>query len=300
MEDRHASDEAIGKFKSIDDKDHGMHLIRVFPKRSVSVTPIEPAVGPAMVKSLDEDVADAKVNNVLMGHRLKQLTLLGLAEFLCDLFPILQAGLKGKKSLSGGSEPEPLQLRAFDSLDELQATWTQGFQAWKEMLAETKAITSETKAKLLELMALMESQTSATRFVEMRQKVEHFAVDDRNPAAKGLAQKERKLKKSHVCTFCVILCQNAFAYRFALPVLDFGTSHNLQENLEIFSTLAHVWNMATLYKEPRFCYDVLRIEDLFDRWKSGKYTFKSVREQQAPEISKIQTKFTSFKICVLC
>ena len=216
MEDRHASDEAIGKFKSIDDKDHGMHLIRVFPKRSVTpiASPIEPALGPGMVKSLDEDVADAKVCNVLMGHRLKQLTLLGLAESLCALFPILQAGLKGKKSLSGGYEPEALQLRAFDSLDELQATWTQGFQAWKEMLSETKAITSETKAALLDLMALMESQTSTTRLVEMRQKVEHFAVDDRNPVAKGLAQKERKLKKSHVCTFCVILSRDAVAYRF--------------------------------------------------------------------------------------
>ena len=196
LEDRHASDGAIGKFKSIDDKDHGMHLIRVFPKRSQVDHPIElPETA-----TVDEEVADLQVDNVLaMGKNLDLYSMLGLCEFLSTLLPILQAGSKGKKLLKDGSEPEQLQLRAFESLEELQEFWKRAFKALKAMLSETKTVSSETKSAFLVLMDLMEEQSKSEERLkssaEMRQMIEQFAVDDRNPAAKGLLEKECELKK---------------------------------------------------------------------------------------------------------
>ena len=196
-EDRHASDGAIGKFKSIDDKDHGMHLIRVFPKRSPETShPVE--LGERA--TVDEEVADVQVDNALaMGKHLDLYSMLGLCEFLSTLLPILQAGSKGKKLLNAGLEPERLQLRAFESLEELQEFWKRGFKALKTMLSEKRTVSSETKSAFLILMDLMEEQSKSEErsksSAEMRQMIEQFAVDDRNPAAKGLLEKECELKK---------------------------------------------------------------------------------------------------------
>eukprot|EP00435_Cladocopium_sp_Y103_P027825 s3492_g6.t2 len=197
-EDRHASDGAIGKFKSIDDKDHGMHMIRVFPKRSAD-QPTRPTE--ATEKSMEEDLAEIQVDNArAMGCHVDHYSMLGLCEFLSTLLPILRAGLNGKKLLSDGSEPEILQLRAFESLEELQGIWSRGFKALRAMLfgsskTTTVTISSETKSAFLALMDLVELQSKSSAASEMRQMIQDFAVDDRNPSAKGLVEKERELKK---------------------------------------------------------------------------------------------------------
>ena len=74
-------------------KDHGMHMIRVFPKRSAE----QSKQLAASEKSMDEDLAEAQVDNArAMGCHVDHYSMLGLCEFLSTLLPILQAGLKGK------------------------------------------------------------------------------------------------------------------------------------------------------------------------------------------------------------
>ena len=168
-----------------------MHMIRVFPKRSAESMQL------AIEKSMDEDLAEVQVDNVrAMGCHVEHYSMLGLCEFLSTLLPILQAGLNGKKLLSDGSEPEVLQLRAFESLEELQGIWSRGLKALRAMLSGTsKTISSETKSAFLALMDLVELQSKCVAASDMRQVIQDFAVDDRNPSAKGLAEKESELKK---------------------------------------------------------------------------------------------------------
>ena len=174
-----------------------MHMIRVFPKRSADQST---QLAEATEKSMDEDLAEVQVDNArAMGCRVDHYSMLGLCEFLSTLLPILQAGLNGKKLLSDGSEPEVLQLRAFESLEELQGIWSRGFKALRAMLFETsETISSETKSAFLALMDLVELQSKCAAS-NMRQMIQAFAVDGRNPFAKGLAEKERELEKILVC-----------------------------------------------------------------------------------------------------
>lgn len=170
-----------------------MHMIRVFPKRSADQST---QLAEATEKSMDEDLAEVQVDNArAMGCHVDHYSMLGLCEFLSTLLPILQAGLNGKKLLSDGSEPEVLQLRAFESLEELQGIWSRGFKALRAMLFETsETISSETKSAFLALMDLVELQSKCAAS-NMRQMIQAFAVDGRNPFAKGLAEKERELEK---------------------------------------------------------------------------------------------------------
>ena len=177
-----------------------MHMIRVFPFRDPRTSP-RIAHAEATEKSMDEDLAEVQVDNArAMGCHVDHYSMLGLCEFLSTLLPILQAGLNGKKLLSDGSEPEVLQLRAFESLEELQGIWSRGFKALRAMLFETsETISSETKSAFLALMDLVELQSKSAAASNMRQMIQAFAVDDRNPFAKGLAEKERELEKILVC-----------------------------------------------------------------------------------------------------
>eukprot|EP00929_Paragymnodinium_shiwhaense_P114811 TRINITY_DN83327_c0_g1_i1.p1 TRINITY_DN83327_c0_g1~~TRINITY_DN83327_c0_g1_i1.p1 ORF type:complete len:862 (+),score=128.50 TRINITY_DN83327_c0_g1_i1:107-2692(+) len=104
QEDRHASAGAVGYFKSIDDNDHGMHTVRVFPKleQDLSRSVIATALKEQRLFHEEEAKAIADVEQAkeaLDKEHLDTLSVLGLVELLTSLLPVLKAASEGHSIL---------------------------------------------------------------------------------------------------------------------------------------------------------------------------------------------------------
>lgn len=174
QEDRHASDGAQGRFKAIDDRDHGMHMVRVFPKFDSSASlPVEPLEED--VKSMEAELLVDRLEQRASRNELEKLSLLGLGEFLVELLPVLLAGRRGRKQLDLVEEPEVLESRASDVLEDLQEAWKLAWSGLQGELAAAQSLTAETKAACCFLFSEMKAQPSkagSTKLQELRSKAE--------------------------------------------------------------------------------------------------------------------------------
>ena len=199
-EDRHASDGAQGKFKAIDDRDHGMHMVRVFPRLSSAAACEEVCKGEVDAEDAKAVEAELLVDAVqARGTRneLEKMSLLGLAEFLGELLPVLVAGCSGRKRLARGEEPELLESRASDVVEDLQEAWKLGLSLL-QVEAAAQRLTQETLAACLVLLGAMEAQPQsqeskgAKQLRQLRRKLEGLPV--REVRGRTAAQ-EKKLEE---------------------------------------------------------------------------------------------------------
>ncbi|CAE7754709.1 unnamed protein product [Symbiodinium sp. CCMP2592] len=178
-EDRHASDGAQGRFKAIDDRDHGMHMVRVFPRLGASASVSFEPPPEEDLKSMEAELRVDSLQQRASRNELEKLSLLGLAEFLSELLPVLLAGRRGRKHLDLGEEPEALESRASDVLEDLQEAWKLGWSGLQRELVAAQSLTAETRAACCFLFTEMEAQPTkggSAKLQELRNKAEGLPV----------------------------------------------------------------------------------------------------------------------------
>eukprot|EP00928_Gymnodinium_smaydae_P020599 TRINITY_DN17963_c0_g1_i1.p1 TRINITY_DN17963_c0_g1~~TRINITY_DN17963_c0_g1_i1.p1 ORF type:complete len:523 (-),score=59.30 TRINITY_DN17963_c0_g1_i1:310-1878(-) len=162
-EDRHASDGACGVFKSIDDKDHGMHTVRVFPFHSCPQTvPAEMTSGPVDA-DIEAQVAVQAVCDTCCPGELKRLSVLGLCEVMMDMLTVIVEGGRGDRELKKGLVPSPFGLHAADALERVREAWKTSLDLLRHFLVAPCEVTRDERSMVFQLLDNMtEAQAKST------------------------------------------------------------------------------------------------------------------------------------------